>query len=128
MTREAWLVAPPISVATHTAVSCLGCSGWWMCRWIACFYLRSVEVLLLTWTHVLLTLLWFCLTELWFFLWTCRTARDCLTVLQCQLSRPTVNYQRNCSQSCTFTVYMSCSVRGSLATIGIVGPPVTEVA
>ena len=64
VTWDAWLMAPPFSVAAHTAVSCLGCSGWWMCLWITCAYLRSVEVLLLTWTHVLLIFLCYCLTEL----------------------------------------------------------------
>ena len=31
VTRDAWLVAPPISMEVHTAVSFLGCSGWVMC-------------------------------------------------------------------------------------------------
>ena len=107
MIRETWLVAPPISVATHTAVTCLGCSDWWMCLWITCASRRSVEVFLLTWAHVLLTLLWCCLTNLWFsWLWTCLTARDCLTVLPCRLSQPNQDYRRNCSLSCTFTVYI----------------------
>ena len=35
VTWEAWLVAPPISVDAHTAVSCVGCSGWVMCVCVA---------------------------------------------------------------------------------------------
>ena len=95
-------------MATHTTVSCLGCSGWWMRLWITCAYQRSVEVLLLTWAH---DSLWCCLTNLWFSLfWNCLTAWDCLTVLPCQLSQSTQDYRRNCNQSCTLTVYISCSV------------------
>ena len=111
VTRGVWRVAPPISVAMHTAVNCLGYSGWRMCLWITWDYLRSVQVLLLTWAHVLLILLWCCLTELCFvLLWTCPTARDCLTVLPCQLSQTAQDSRKNCAQICTFTVYISFSV------------------
>ena len=54
VTREAGFVAPPISVEAHTAVGCCGYSGWVMCTGITCANWRSVEVLLLTWTDVLL--------------------------------------------------------------------------
>ena len=49
------------------------------------------------WTggHVLLILVWCCLTELCFcLLWTCRTARDCLTVLPCRLVQSPLDYQK----------------------------------
>ena len=61
VTREAWLVAPPISVEAHTAVCCFGCGGLVMCTLIICANRRSVDVLLLTWTHVLLIIL-FCVS------------------------------------------------------------------
>ena len=57
LTREAWLVAPPISMEAHAAVCCFGCGGWVMCTLIICTNRRSVDVLLLTWTHVLLIIL-----------------------------------------------------------------------
>ena len=110
VTQGVWRVAPQIGIAAHTAVSYLGCSGWWMCLWITWAYLRSVEVLLLTWTHVLLILLWCCLTELCFFLlWTYRIARDYLIVFPCRLCQTTQDYHKNCAPVCTFTVYISCS-------------------
>ena len=110
--QEAWLVAPPISVEAQTAVSCLGCSGWVMCLWITCAYQRSVEVLLLTWSHVLLILLWCCLTDLCFcLLWTCQTARDCLTVLPCRIFDITV-------PGFVLSRYTFCAVWWCLATSG----------
>ena len=113
VTRVAGHVAPPISVATPTTVSCLGCSGWWVCFGITWDYPRSVEVLLLTWAHVLI-ILWCCLTVLCFvLLWTCLTARDYLTVLPFRLSRTAHESRGNCGQICTFTVYISCSVMAS---------------
>ena len=51
--REVWLV----SVAAHTVVIYFGCSGWVMCTQITCANRRSVDVLLLTWTHMLLIIL-----------------------------------------------------------------------
>ena len=80
-----------------------------MCLWITWTYLRSVEVLLLTWAHVFLILLWCCLSELCFFLlWTYRIAQDYLTI-----SQTIQDYGKNCAPVCTFTVYISCNVMAS---------------
>ena len=54
-----WRVAPPISVAAHNAATWLGCSGCWWRLWTTWLVL----VLLLTWTHMLLILLWCCLNK-----------------------------------------------------------------
>ena len=106
-------MAPPISMEAHTTVSYFGCSGWVMCTGITCANLISVDVLLLTWTHVLLIILC-CLTVLCFcLLRNCRTAPDCVPVLPGQLDQSTRDFQRDCSRICAFTVCISCSVMAS---------------
>ena len=113
VTWEAWLVAPPITVEAHTTGSYFGCSGWVMCTWITCANRRSVDVLLLTWSHVLLIILC-CLCDLCFcLLRTCRTVPDCVPVLPSRLDHSIRDFQRDCSRICTFTVYISCSAMAS---------------
>ena len=108
VTREVWLVSPPI-----TTVFYFDCSGWVMCTWITCANRRSVDVLLLTWTHVLLIIL-FCLTDLYFRLWwTCWTVPDCVPILQGRLYQPARDSQRVVHRICTFTVYISYCVMAS---------------
>ena len=113
VTWAVWLVAPPIIVAAHTAVIYFGCSDWVMCTWITCTNRRSVDVLLLTWTHVLLIILC-CLTDLYFRLWrTCRTVPDCVPLLQSLLDQPARDSQRDGNRICTFSVYSSYYVMAS---------------
>ena len=54
-----------------------------------------------------------CLTELCFFLWTCRIAQEYFTVLLCRFSQTTRDYRKDCARVCTFTVYISCCVMAS---------------
>ena len=111
VTREAWIVAPPISVKARTAVTC--CGGWVRCIWIMYAYRRSVEVLLLTGTLVLRILVC-CLTGLCFrLLRTCHSVPNLLTVLQCQLDQSDGDPQRNYSWFCTATVCISCGTMAS---------------
>ena len=110
VTREVWLVAPPINVEVHTAVSYFGCSGLVTCTGITCYNRRSVDILLLTWTHGLLIILC-CLTDLCFcLLWTCRTTPDCVLVLPGWLDQSIRDFQHGCSRICIFMVYILCCV------------------
>ena len=55
-----------------------------------------------------------CLTDLCFcLLRTCQTAPECVPVLPGRLDKYIRDFQRDCSQICTFTVYISCSVMAS---------------
>ena len=84
-----------------------------MCTGITCANRRSVDVLLLTWTHVLLIILC-CLTDLCFcLLRTCQTAPDCVPVLSGWLDQSTQDFQRDYCRICTFVVYISFSVMAS---------------